>query len=95
MSKNKFKLLGKEDFKKTGLSTRSIIYVDNNNYVIVKNRKSRFIMKDGQALINQVSLIKKIDDKAQIKMQTNAPVCSKTTLFLNKNKVYVEPIIII
>ena len=73
------------DPKKFGLSPRMAIgQLSQNRFVIIKDRKSRIIMKDGNQIIEQVNLIQHRESKAKISLATNAPVCSKTTAFLQE-----------
>ena len=71
--------------KSVGAPTRSVIGEDSNNHLyIIKNIKSRIIMKDGHKIVETV---KQIKDKTNsiVLLATTAPVCSKTTRFLNEN----------
>ena len=73
--------------KSVGAPTRSVIGQDNNNHLyIIKNIKSRIIMKDGHKIVKAV---KQIKDKtnSSVSLATTAPVCSKTTRFLNENDI--------
>ena len=68
-------------------SKRSIIAIDNdNNIYIVKNIKSRIIMKDGLKLLNLAKNIKTIK-KASVFLATTAPVCNKTKKYLEENQI--------
>ena len=70
-----------------GVSSRIKIGVDiNNNYYIVKNIKSRIIMKDGKKINETANTITK-QTKRNIFLATTAPVCSKTTNYLNDKKI--------
>tara|TARA_S200000501_G_C20340442_1_gene533014 strand:- start:261 stop:542 length:282 start_codon:yes stop_codon:yes gene_type:complete len=70
-----------------GLSSRIRIGVDiNNNYYIVKNIKSRIIMKDGKKISETANTITK-QTKKNVFLATTAPVCSKTINYLNKKKI--------
>ena len=74
------------DPKKFGLSLRTVFgKPSKNHFVIIKNRKSRIIMKDGNQILEQTKLIQDNEQKVKISLVTNAPVCSKTTAFLMKN----------
>ena len=74
------------DSKKFGLSPRTTTgQFFNNHIVIIKDRKSRIIMKDGNQIIEQVNLIQHRESKAKISLATNAPVCTKTTVFLQEH----------
>jgi len=73
------------DPKKFGLSPRTAIgQLSQNHFVIIKDRKSRIIMKDGTQILEQINLIKGNESVKKISVATNAPVCSKTTNFLKK-----------
>ena len=70
-----------------GVSNRIKIGVDiNNNYYIVKNIKSRIIMKDGKKINETAGTITK-QTKRKVFLATTAPVCSKTTNYLNDKKI--------
>ncbi len=68
-----------------GLSPRTLIgkYSDNH-FVLIKDRKSRIIMKDGRQIMEQIEIIKRHNPNCEIGVATNAPVCGKTTQFLNE-----------
>jgi len=44
-------------------------------------------MKDGKQIFEQVNLIQDKEPKSKISLATNAPVCSKTTVFLQERKI--------
>ena len=70
-----------------GASKRSNIATDNNNNIyIVKNIKSRIIMKDGLKLLTLARKIKTVKN-ATVFLATTAPVCSKTTKYLEENEI--------
>ena len=76
------------DPKKFGLSPRTTIgQLSQNHFVIIKDRKSRIVMKDGDQILEQVNLIQEKEPKAKISLATNAPVCSKTTKFLSEKRI--------
>ena len=80
-------ILKEIDSKSVGAPTRSVIGQDNNNHLyIIKNIKSRIIMKDGYKIVEAV---KQIKDKtnSSVSLATTAPVCSKTTRFLSENDI--------
>ena len=73
--------------KSVGAPTRSVVGQDNNNHLyIIKNIKSRIIMKDGYKI---VAVVKQIKNKTNnsVSLATTAPVCSKTARFLNENDI--------
>ena len=73
--------------KSVGAPTRSVIGQDNNNRLyIIKNIKSRIIMKDGHKIVEAVKQIKN-KTNSSVSLATTAPICSKTTRFLNENDI--------
>ena len=73
--------------KSVGAPTRSVIGQDNNNHLyIIKNIKSRIIMKDGHKIVDAVKQIKN-KTNSSVSLATTAPICSKTTKFLNENDI--------
>jgi len=80
-------ILKEIDSKSVGAPTRSVIGQDNNNRLyIIKNIKSRIIMKDGHKIVETVKQIKN-KTNSSVSLATTAPVCSKTTRFLNENNI--------
>ena len=70
-----------------GAPKRSNVAMDNNNNIyIVKNIKSRIIMKDGLKLFDLAKKIKTVKN-ATVFLATTAPVCSKTTKYLEENEI--------
>ena len=70
-----------------GASKRSNIATDNdNNIYIIKNIKSRIIMKDGLKLFALARKIKTVKN-ATVFLATTAPICSKTTKYLEENEI--------
>ena len=70
-----------------GLSKRINIAVDNeNNYYVVKNIKSRIIMKDGKKISDIAKIIKTKKNK-NVLLATTAPVCSKTKKYLKEKDI--------
>ena len=73
------------DPKRFGLSPRtSIGQFSQNHFVIIKDRKSRIIMKDGKQILKQIKSMNDNEPNLRISLATNAPVCSKTTAFLTE-----------
>ena len=69
-----------------GLTNQTKIISDGEqHYFILKDRKSRIIMKDGHQVLNQAKMIRKIISGATISLATPAPECTKTSRFFNKN----------
>ena len=80
-------ILKKIDPKIIGAPSRSVIGEDNSNHIyIIKNIKSRIIMKDGHKIVETVKQIKN-KTNGGVSLATTAPVCSKTTKFFNKNDI--------
>ena len=80
-------ILKEINFKSVGAPTRSVIGQDNNNHLyIIKNIKSRIIMKDGYKIAEAVKQIKN-KTNSSVSLATTAPICSKTTRFLNENDI--------
>ena len=80
----------KPDPKKYGLSTRVVLIENEQNEIIISiDRKSRIIMKDGIKIADQARQIQ-IQEQKTISVKTNAPVCSKTTQFLQKKGIEVR-----
>ena len=70
-----------------GAPKRSNVAMDNdNNIYIVKNIKSRIIMKDGLKLFDLAKKIKTVKN-ATVSLATTAPVCSKTKKYLMENEI--------
>ena len=82
------KIILKEiDPKIVGASPRSVIGEDSSNHIyIIKNIKSRIIMEDGHKIVETVKQIKN-ETNGSVSLATTAPVCSKTTKFLNENDI--------
>ena len=72
-----------------GAPKRSNVAMDNdNNIYIVKNIKSRIIMKDGLKLFDLAKKIKTVKN-VTVSLATTAPVCSKTKKYLEENEIKV------
>ena len=70
-----------------GAPKRSKVAMDNdNNIYIVKNIKSRIIMKDGLRLFDLAKKIKTVKN-VTVSLATTAPVCSKTKKYLEENEI--------
>jgi hypothetical protein len=75
------------DPKEFGLSNRVRVAVDRKkNYYIVKNIKSRIIMKTGKKINKTAKTIKTKKNKSVI-LATTAPVCSKTEKYLKDKQI--------
>ncbi len=79
------------DPKSFGLNDKTKLFKDvNGNYIIEKIRKSRIIMADGKKILDQCQKIWQIEPGVQVTLKTNAPICSKTTIFFKDNNIKVE-----
>ena len=58
--------------------------------LIIIDRKSRIIMKDGIRVLEMVKKINKIDPKKNISVRTSAPICSKTKKLLLVNSIMIK-----
>ena len=75
------------------LSSRVDLRQDRSgDLLIVIDRKSRIIMKDGIRVLGMVKKINKIDPKKNISVRTSAPICSKTKKLLLENSIVVKPL---
>jgi len=80
-------ILKEIDPKSVGAPARSVIGEDSNNHLyMIKNIKSRIIMKDGHKIVEIVKGIKN-KTNSSVSLATTAPVCSKTIRFLNENDI--------
>jgi|TARA_B100000073_G_C23313342_1_gene403683 hypothetical protein len=69
------------------LSFRTKVAVDvDRNYYIIKNIKSRIIMKDGKKIKEIASTIRN-QTKRQVFLATTAPICSKTKTYLKSKNI--------
>ena len=72
---------------KLGLSKRIRVSLGlDRNYYIIKNIKSRIIMKDGKKIKEIVNTIKNQTNK-QVFLATTAPICSKTKTYLESKSI--------
>ena len=64
----------------------------SGDLLIIIDRKSRIIMKDGIRVLEMVKKINKIDPKKNISVRTSAPICSKTKKLLLENNITTKPL---
>ena len=75
------------------LSSRVDLRQDRSgDLLIIIDRKSRIIMKDGVRILEMVKKINKIDPKKNISVRTSAPICSKTKKLLLENNITTKPL---
>jgi len=72
--------------------TKLFRYSDNHIGFYI-NRKSRFLMKDGKALMEKVKHIRQIEPKSKISLTITGPICSKTIAYLEDEGIRIERII--
>ena len=78
------------DPKKYGLNTRTVLIEnEQKEIIIVINRKSRIIMKDGRKILEKARKIQQQENKT-IRVRTDAPVCSNTKQHLQKNGIEIK-----
>ena len=78
----KVKLIDPTQFE---LSPRTVLgEISKGDYVLIKDRKSRIIMKDGQQIFEIIQSIQKLMKNIKVGLATNAPVCGKTTKYLKE-----------
>jgi hypothetical protein len=63
---------------------------DAQEYILVIRRKSRIIMKDALAILQKAAKIQTKVSNASVVVETNAPVCSKSTQFLKDRGILIE-----
>ncbi len=86
IDKHKIELLNPKQF---GLSSRTLVgRTKDGTILIVKDRKSRIIMKDGRIILDQIKTIEN-SSHSEVALCTNAPICSKTTKFFKENNIEV------
>ena len=80
----------KLDPKKYGLSTRvNLIENEKKEIILLIDRKSRIIMKDGRKILDRARKIQLQENKT-IRVRTNEPVCRKTKKYLQKNVIEIR-----
>lgn len=69
-----------------GLSARDMVAkISNDHIAVIKDRKSRLIMKDGRIFLVKAQAVSLKFPGIRVSLATNAPVCSKTVKFLLSN----------
>ncbi len=72
---------------KFGLSNRVKLLIEDNSIIIVKQRKSRIIMKDSKQILDIANKIITQEPNKEIKLLISGPICSKSIKFLNENNI--------
>ena len=84
--KNKIKLRPTSAIE-LSLPSRTKLATDGKRaHYIIKNIKSRIIMKDGKKILEAANKIK-TEIKTTVFFATTAPICSKTKAYLKENKI--------
>ena len=78
-------VVGSEEFDFS--SSIKVGKLPNGQWVIIKDRKNRIIMKDGYLIKEQAEKIIEIVGAKEVCLGTTAPVCSKTKLFLEGSNI--------
>ena len=94
MSRNKYFLNGEEITvvdSKTHVIPSNIKtgHLPDGQWVIIKDRKSRIIMKDGEIIREQAKIVLDAIGAEGVNLVTNAPVCSKTKVLLEELNIIV------
>lgn len=78
--------------KELGLSPRTVIeQLEEDRIALVMKRKSRIIMADGRNIVTKGARIRAVYPKVRVVLETNAPVCSKTIIYLKENNIELLP----
>jgi hypothetical protein len=92
-TKEEWEMSEKVDPTEYGLSQRTVLAGINRKHIaILKQRKSRIVMKDGEQILQQAEAIKRKSPGMKISVMTDAPVCSKTLLFLKERGIEFIPL---
>ncbi len=85
-------MLKRLDARNFDLPPSSLIEeLDEQNYALVMDRKSRIIMADGKKIVAKAEKIKKHKPGATVFLKTTAPVCSKTINLLQEHGIAILP----
>ena len=77
------------DSSTLGISKRAQVAVGKDrNYYIIKNIKSRIIMKDGKKIKETANTIMS-QTKKRVFLATTAPICSKTKTYLESKNIQI------
>jgi hypothetical protein len=83
-----YKYLNPNNF---GLNSRTkIVQISDNKVGILKLRKTRIIMKDGEQIAEIASRIKDKLPQMEVCLIISGPICSKTVKFLNNNEINIS-----
>ncbi len=82
----------KSDSAITGLGRTEVRELGPRHLGLIKRRKSRIIMKDGEKLLLEILNLRRHHPDARMSLLTNAPVCSKTRAFLAEKGIDILPL---
>lgn len=83
--KDKFEYLDATDYRLN--SRQKIIKISDKKIGIVKIRKSRIIMEDGEQIVQIADTIKSIDNELEVNLIISGPICSKTLKYLQNQNI--------
>jgi len=76
------------DAKKFGLNSRTqLLQISDNEVAIFVDRKSRFIMKDGDGFLKKTKIIQQQFPKLTVSLKIHSAICSKTLSCLKAQKI--------
>lgn len=76
-----------------GLTARDrIVKISENHFALVIDRKSRIVMKDGMRVLEKAEKIRRHLPGVRLSLNTSAPVCGKTRIFLQERGIEVMAI---
>jgi len=82
------KLENKSLSEQFGLNKRTqLVQINTDSIGIIKQRKSRIIMKDGKQILEIANQIWKKDKGIKIALIISGPICSKTTAFMHQHNI--------
>jgi hypothetical protein len=79
----------KVDSATFGLSSRIVLQEAKGVMQIIKQRKSRIIVKDAMQILDIASKIRAIKPQLEIQLLISGPICSKSLKLLAENKIAV------
>lgn len=76
--------------EKYGLPKRVILQEEGSTVYIVKNIKSRIIMKQAQQILDTAQQITEKNNDINVALKCNDNICSKSITFLEENGITIE-----
>jgi hypothetical protein len=78
------------DAKNYGLSSRTkLVEISEKEVAVFIDRKSRFIMKDGDGFLKKVDTIQQQFPELTVSLKIHSAICSKTLTYLKAQKIKV------